>query len=198
MTLSRQTNSHRTQEALGKSLCEATPEKPMAAEVWWIAQVLSQAEERIVEAVNAAGGNAVSPRESVLKWYEDRKTGRFVKRVWTRPVFPSYVFYAGDRDRIFGTPRNPTQGVLRVIETRDHDWEQIGKLVLAYNAGPIRRVDSMKLTPGLFVKVVAGPYRGVEGYVERFGDSRVFLKVSHAGMAEFSTDRSNIEPFFGD
>jgi transcription antitermination factor NusG len=166
---------------------------------WWIAQTQPQAEERVVEVINAAGGYATSPREEVVKEYEDKKTKTFKKKFWTRPIFPSYVFYSGDRDLIYGdAKRRQPIPIIRVFNTTPTEWQEIRMFILAYDAGPIRRANPPELKPGVHVKVISGKFIGVEGWIERFGDTKVLLKVANCGYSELAVDLGSIEPFYGD
>jgi transcription antitermination factor NusG len=159
---------------------------------WWAAQVQTQDEQRVVNAVNSVGGHALVPMEHVKKTY-DRKNKKMVTIEWDRPIFPGYIFYTGERDMIFEARK-----VIRVFATDERGSNQIRNFVKAYEAGPVRRAQEFPLTEGLKVKIVSGPYAYCEGIVEKFGDEKVFLKVHSIGWSELETDRSNIEPFVGD
>lgn len=160
---------------------------------WWIVMARPQYEERLAESLNAAGAHAVAPREIVRRTYEDRRGCRQTKE-WTRPIFGQYVFFEGDRDLAFDF-----DATIRVLQTTPQDCRKIDNIVLAYASGPLRRATGI-FTPrvGLRVKIVSGSYMGVEGEITRFGDTRVFLQLDNKGIAEFYTDRENIEPLWGD
>lgn len=162
---------------------------------WWVAQTRPQDEQRVADAVNGwlrkheVEGKAVSPREVVQKTYAGRP------KEWTRPIFPQYVFYSGDRDVIF-----EARQIIRVLDTHENDWKRIANFVAASEAGPVRRspLDALKwLKNGIEVKVTSGPMQGIEGKVERFGDTTVYL-ILKLGVAEIDVQKNQIEPLWGD
>lgn len=165
---------------------------------WWIAQVQPQAEERLVEELTKVGVYALCPKERVRKTYTDHR-GRLQTKVWTRTMFEGYVFYSGSKTApLEFDDRYLCQKTVRILNTFERDWREIGNFVLAYESGPVWRGQSMKLSEGLPVKIVSGSYMGVEGKVLRFGDTKVVLQMSVCGTAELTTELENIEPIWGD
>ena len=162
------------------------------ASSWWVAQSRPQYEERLARDIRIAGALAFVPREEFVKSYDDREGHSHTMR-GNRPLFPSYIFYAGDRDVAF-----ESDVLLKVLKTTPQDCRDIENLYLACEAGQVRRASVKGMAVGVAVKVVAGPFRGREGFVERFGDTRVVLRVGTLGGAEFTTQLRYIEPIWGD
>jgi len=160
--------------------------------MWWVAMSRPQYEERLAEEIRIAGAEAFLPREEVVRTHEDRH-GHIHRTRSTRPIFPAYVFYSGDRSAAF-----ESAATLKVLNTTAQDCLDIENLKLAYAAGPVRRARVRGIEVGIAVKVVSGAFMGTEGIVERFGDTRVYLRVGTMGGAEIDTDLCNIEPFWGD
>jgi transcription antitermination factor NusG len=168
--------------------------------LWWVAQSRPQYEQRLVEDIAAylkkreLDGLAFAPREEFIRSREDAD-GHFHHDRRTRLIFPGYVMYHGDRDAAFESP-----ALLKVLNTSQADCRDIDNLLLAYEAGPVRRAtsDLMGIRAGLTVKVVSGPFMGTVGQVERFGDTRIVLLVGTLGGAEITTELKHIEPFIGD
>lgn len=132
---------------------------------------------------------AFVPREEVFC----ERSNRPDRVHYTRPIFATYVFFLGERDAAFkhASPSN-------VLNTTPDDCRDIDNLLKAYNAGPVRRSLFKGIDIGLKVKVVSGPARGVEGKVEKFGDTKIYLGVGRFGVAEIDVSQNQIEPLIGD
>lgn len=184
MTLSRQSNLGQAKPNPPNGPATASPK---SIKMWWVGVSLPRFEERLAEDIRKAGADVFLPREQVTRYRKGK--GR---DTYARPIFPSYLFYRGDRDAAF-----ESQVLLTVLNTTPKDCRDIDNLLLAHNAGPVRRSLFDGLGKGMKVKVVSGPARGVEGEVERFGDTRIYLGTN-LGVAEIDVLQNQIEPFWGD
>lgn len=123
-----------------------------------------------------------------------RYVGR-AKRRTLAPLFPGYVFLFGTREQAWLADRSPR--VARVLPVADqdrlrHDLAQI-RLALERNA-PLQPAPC--LTAGRRVEVTAGPFRGLQGLIDRDGrDDRLVLQVRFLGRAaQLEIDRSLLQP----
>lgn len=101
------------------------------------------------------------------------------------PLFPSYLFFAGDElDRLAVLK---TERVVRLIEIDDAEQARFRDEISALETALACAPDSIelypRLVPGALVRITAGPMRGVEGVVLQAHNKRkLWLGVSVLGV----------------
>jgi transcriptional antiterminator RfaH len=156
---------------------------------WRVAHTKSRQEKAVAEHLTARGIAHFLPLVRKVRYHGRRK---FVSML---PLFPGYVFLRGDVETGFLAER--TGRVVRVLEVTDQEALQSDlaslRLALERNAGlePTRYPEA-----GTWVEVIAGPFRGVRGIVERgVQEDRLVLGVRILGRAaELEIDRSLLLP----
>lgn len=111
------------------------------------------------------------------------------------PLFPSYLFLLGTLDDAYAADR--TKRLARIIRVADQDRIarelQSLHLVLEKGAG---LEPHPYLAKGVWVEVTAGPFRGVQGQVERYNSpGRLVLQIESLGQAtSLEIDRDLLQP----
>lgn len=138
---------------------------------WVVVHSRPRAEKRVVEFCAKCGAPSYLPVRT--------KTHRYGARVrtFTSPLFPGYVFCMADDAvaRLLRQNRHAAN-LLEVIDqpTLVRQLEQVERALLA---GDVLEVLPF-LEEGRRVRVLDGPFKGVEGYVQRIrGATRVILNV---------------------
>lgn len=138
---------------------------------WIVVHARPRCEKRVEEFAQRGG----------LRWYLPlrRRTHRYGSRVrsFTTPLFPGYVFCVVD-DAAARTLRQ-NRHVANVIDTADQEGlvRQLEQVERALTAGDVLDVLPF-VEAGKRIRVVDGPLKGIEGYVQRVqGPARVFLNV---------------------
>lgn len=158
-------------------------------ERWFVAQTLHRRERLAALHLGAQRFRVFLPRF--------RKTVRHARRLRevVAPVFPGYIFLVLDTERDRWRSINATFGVARLISARGRPVPVPGGTVEAMfaamdPAGLIRLGGELK--PGQAVRVVAGPFAGGLGVLERLDGRervRVLLQIM-GGEAPFIMDRA--------
>lgn len=156
---------------------------------WRVLHTRSRQEKAVVETLDAAGVEHYLPLV--------RRTRRYARsgRVVEMPLFPGYVFLRGTREQAFlasGTGR-----IANIIETADQDRleRELRSLRLALEV--TGALDPYPfLGEGRAVRVRSGPFKGVEGVVERYEPAtRLVLQVRTLGQAaSLEIDPAILEP----
>lgn len=155
---------------------------------WQVIHVRPRCEKRIVQNLAAMRMAYYLPLREECKVYQRRKV-RVVK-----PVFPGYVFAAIEReDRV---KVMQTNYVVRLIVPEDetrflHEIDQVRN---ALTVDPTLGAGSA-VTKGRYVRIVAGPFMGIEGMVAQIRSRcRVYLNVVILGQAAVvEVDRDYLE-----
>lgn len=101
------------------------------------------------------------------------------------PLFPSYVFFAGDEQQRLRVLK--TERVVRLIDVADVEQSQFRKelssLEKAIECCPGSIELYPRIVPGAVVRIVTGPMKNVEGVVLKAHDKRkLWLGVSVLGV----------------
>lgn len=141
---------------------------------WYALYTRSRYEKKVNDDLHGRGIESFLPLIEEVHLWSDRK-----KKV-LEPLFRGYVFVRTDlRDRV---PILQTPGVVRFVgighipsPIRDEEINWIRILINAPDA--VRREEY--IAAGETVRVIAGPFRGVEGFVLRVKDcTRVVVSIS--------------------
>ena len=101
------------------------------------------------------------------------------------PLFPSYLFFAGDEmDRLAVLK---TERVVRLIEISDAEQPRFRREIAALETVLERCPESLelypRLVPGAWVRITAGPMKDVEGVVlQSHNKKKLWLGVSVLGV----------------
>jgi transcriptional antiterminator RfaH len=158
------------------------------SERWFVAQTLHHREKLAALHLSAQGFRNFLPRF--------RKTVRHARqlREVIAPIFPGYIFLIIDTDRDRWRSINGTFGVARLVSAHGRPIPLpsgiVEAMIAAMDQSGIVRLGG-QLTPGQAVRVVAGPFAGGLGVLERLdgkGRVRVLLQIM-GGEAPFVMDR---------
>jgi transcription antitermination factor NusG len=160
-----------------------------SGERWYVAQTLHHRERLAALHLGAQGFRSFLPRF--------RKTVRHARqlREVVAPVFPSYIFLILDAKRDRWRSINGTFGVARLVSAHGQPVPvpcgTVEAIIAAMDQSGLVRLGG-ELTPGQAVRVVAGPFAGGFGVLERLdgkGRVRVLLHIM-GGEAPFIMDRA--------
>jgi transcription elongation factor/antiterminator RfaH len=167
------------------------PLKPLGRQRWYVAQTLHH-KERIAELhLRAQGFRPFFP--------QFRRTVRHARKLRevVAPVFPGYIFVIFDMERDRWHSINGTVGVARLLTSLKRPAPVPGDVVQAL----IGAIDvsgcvvlGTDLRAGQAVRVVAGPFAGGLGLLERLGGKgrvRVLLNIM-GGQMPLMIDRSDL------
>lgn len=150
-------------------------------EKWYALYTNPRAEKKVAEALSAKGFENYLPLQTTLKQWSDRK-----KKV-QEPLFKSYIFIKTDIARFLYEVLS-INGIVKFIKTgkevspvREEIIQAI-KLSLLY-------FDAVELSPANFalnekVKVIAGPFAGLEGHVTELSSNQYFaINIEQLGTS---------------
>lgn len=156
--------------------------------MWYVLHVKPRMEKRVYEALRLLKVFCYLPLYRKVTKVQRRKVVREL------PLFPGYVF-----TRLSADARREilkTQRIVRMIEVMDprkmiHELRQIehaGRLPVS-----IKAAENFKA--GERVRMTSGPFRGIEGYVQRKGaEATIVLTLEILGRAlEVSVSPSDLE-----
>jgi transcriptional antiterminator RfaH len=149
----------------------------MLEELWFVAHTRPRCEKKLVE---------YCARErlcSSLPCYRVAHTYRGKTAVFRKPLFPGYVFVNIPRGGRHGLQQN--HYVAHLLEVFDQDLfvRQLAEILRALETELEIRL-APEIGPGRRVRILHGPLRGVEGWVEeRYGMSAVLLRLDFIGQA---------------
>ena len=156
---------------------------------WWVAHVKSRREKALAAQLAAADVGYFLPLAKRVTSRRGRKCRAIV------PLFPGYLFFAGDSDDRYRVLA--TNHVARVLDVADQE-ELVNELSqLRLVLGKELHVDPYPFAmPGRRVRVVGGPLMGLEGTVlRRKGRERLVLRVSFIRQsAMLQIDGFQVEP----
>jgi transcriptional antiterminator RfaH len=145
--------------------------------LWYVAHTRPRREKKLVEYARREGLFVTLPCYSSAHKYRG-KTATFEK-----PLFPGYVFFRllpSARPKVY-----QSDYVANLLDVPDQTQfeEQLAAVQLAL-ASKLEIQLAPEIGKGKQVRIIAGPLRGVEGWVEeRFGMSTVLLRVDFLSQA---------------
>lgn len=166
------------------------PDRPTGSDRGWhVLHVKSRQEKALSADLRRLGIHHYLPRQDVVRYHGGRKVRVDV------PVFPGYLFLWGSRDEAFAADRTRrVANLIAVVDQELLEWELVN-LHRALEGG--LPVDTHRgLKEGTRVVVTAGPFKDLEGRVDRGGDpDRVVLQVSMLGSGvSLEVDGSLLRP----
>jgi transcription termination/antitermination protein NusG len=181
-------------DAFGAFPADRTPASLYEAPHWFACHTRARHEKRVSEQLSRRGIETYLPLVLRERQWSDR-----LKRV-EFPMFPGYVFgrfTLHELDRVVTVP-----GVARVIRHNgvpspiaEEELENVRRFVAALaETGEIAEPGPFE--PGEGVRVMHGPFEGVEGVVvERRGRRRVLVGLKTIGQGmEIDIDGHNLQP----
>lgn len=160
-----------------------TPPSSLFEEPHWYACYTRARHEKQVEAVlRQRGFDSYLPRIPILRQWNDRK------KLVEFPLFPSYVFGRFRLRELHGVLSTP--GLSTVVRANgyptpipDYDIENVRRFVDALTQTGVEPEQGSFLADGQWVRVLDGPFAGVEGMViEQRGRKRVLVGVEAIGQ----------------
>lgn len=145
--------------------------------LWYVAHTRPRREKKLVEYAQREGLVVTLPCYSSAHKYRG-KTATFEK-----PLFPGYVFFRllpAARPKIY-----QSDYVANLLDVPDQTQfeEQLAAVQLAL-ASKLEIQLAPEIGKGKQVRIIAGPLRGIDGWVEeRFGMSTVLLRVDFLSQA---------------
>lgn len=156
---------------------------------WRVLHTRSRQEKAVAEALDAQGVEHYLPLIRRTRQYARSK------RVVLAPLFPGYVFLRGTREEAFGVIA--AGRVVRIIETDEQDRLEGDLLNLRRALEVEGTLDPYPfLAAGRQARVRSGPFKGVEGLVERYDrGTRLILQIYTLGRAaSLEIDPALLEP----
>ena len=144
---------------------------------WHVLHSRSRHEKALVSALAAMQIDCYLPLRREMHLHRGRRVEV------AQPVFPSYVFLWGDRDRAFAADR--TNRVANVIPVNDQDrleWELTNLQRALVTKAPLEPFAALQV--GVRARVRSGPFVGIEGVVaSRIRPERLLLQIRMLGTA---------------
>lgn len=162
---------------------ERTPPEQLYTEPHWYAcYTRARHEKQVEQLLQQRGFESYLPLIPLLRQWKDRK-----KRV-EFPLFPSYVFGRFTLREVHGVLTTP--GVSTIVRANgyptpipERDIANVRKFALAVAETGVEIEQRPFLAEGQWVKVLEGPFEGVEGIVvEQRGRKRVLIGVEAIGQ----------------
>lgn len=145
--------------------------------LWFVAHTRPRREKKLADYAQREGLNVVLPCYQSAHKYRGKAVS------FEKPLFPSYVFF-----RLHPTARQKvyqSDHVANLLDVPNQvEFEQQLSAVLLALSTKLEIQLAPEIGKGKRVKIVAGPLRGVEGWVEeRYGMSTVLLRVDFLSQA---------------
>lgn len=144
---------------------------------WFVIHTKSRQEKALQQDLAARDVHCYLPLVRQVRFYGSRKF------TVEEPLFPGYVFLRGQKDDAYAADR--TKRVANILTVNDQvriDWE-LRNLALALGQG-LRLDPYPYLKVGYRAEVRSGPFRGLQGLIERrTGADRLVLTVDMLGRA---------------
>jgi len=157
---------------------------------WQVLYLRPRLEKKAAELCRASGIPHYLPLRTQTRTYQRRKVTSEL------PVFPGYLFVALDAPGKLALQKS--NHVLRFLEpARPYRLlRQLAQIRRALRIDPDLRPSPQTLAAGMRVRIVAGPFQGVEGVVARLASTmRVFLTVDLLGQGlVVRANRDQVEP----
>jgi transcription antitermination factor NusG len=138
---------------------------------WFVLRTRSRQEKALESSMRCAGIDCHLPLRRGARRRDGRRAESLV------PMFPGYLFLWGVREDVFFADRTRrVAGVIPVTDQATLEWE-LAAVHRAFVAGAVLDpYDAIR--EGLRVRVVSGPFEGLEGVVEsRVSPERLVLQV---------------------
>lgn len=146
---------------------------------WFACYTRARHEKKAERGLRERGFGTYLPMVERERQWKDRK-----KLVWF-PLFPSYVFARFRLSEVHGVLGTPGVATIVRVEGRpvaipDGEMENVRRFVAALQASGVEaELKPLVVEEGERVRVMEGPFRGVEGVVvERRGKRRVLVGLS--------------------
>ncbi|HUP89615.1 MAG TPA: UpxY family transcription antiterminator [Longimicrobiales bacterium] len=175
---------------------ERTPPEQLYTEPHWYAcYTRARHEKQVEQLLQQRGFESYLPLIPIMRQWKDRK-----KRV-EFPLFPSYVFGRFTLKEVHGVLTTP--GVSTIVRANgyptpipERDIANVQKFALAVAETGVEVEQRPFLAEGQWVKVLEGPFEGVEGIVvEQRGRKRVLIGVEAIGQGlEIDIDTRLLKP----
>ena len=154
--------------------------------IWFVAHTRPRCEKRLADYGQREGLNVTLPCYGMAHKYRG-KTVSFQK-----PLFPGYVFFRLLREQRYKVFQSDyTANLLDVVDQALFE-EQLFAVLRALDTELDIRL-APEVGKGKKVKILSGPLRGVEGWVEeRYGMSTVLLRIdfiAHAAAIKVDADQ---------
>lgn len=172
----------------------SAPEAPAAAgdARWHVLHTRARQEKAVARALHAAEIEHYLPLVSHLRYRARRK------RLVEEPLFASYLFLHGPMEAAYFAVA--TKRVANIIRVADQDCflNELEQIRRALHNGAVLRPDRY-LEVGRRVRVTAGPFRDIEGRIEkRARPDRLVLQITALGRAtSLEIDADLLEPVDG-
>jgi transcription antitermination factor NusG len=159
---------------------------------WYACRTRSRAEKKVDRFLSESGLETFLPLFEEQRQWADR-----TKRVHF-PLFPGYTFARFPLEQLGEVVQTP--GLVKVLSekgfpapVREEELEAIRRLVTGVESTGHRPEPVDWWKPGTPIRVLAGPFRGMLGYLlESRGGSRVAVRLSALRMA-FSVELSGAD-----
>lgn len=180
--------------SFGESLPEGEQEALQSSPRWYACYTRARHEKRVDEQLVGRGMETYLPALARERQWSDRR------KVVEFPLFPGYVFARFSLSALHEVLSVP--GVATVIRHNgvpspimDEELENVRRFVAALRETG-QFPEPRPLQPGQPVRVLHGPFQGVEGVVvERRGRRRVLIGLKTIGQGmEIDIDGRNLEP----
>lgn len=174
-------------EAAPAHSCPRLPAPPRPR--WYVLHTRSRQEKALARDLRAAGILHYLPLVKQVRFWGHRR------RVTQRPLFTSYVFMNGLLESTyFAVGTNRVSRVLAIADQDGFEFE-MAQIRMALSCGAT--LDQFPfLRVGRRARVTAGPFRGIEGWIEdQPRPERLILRVTALGQAtSLEIDASLLEP----
>ena len=171
------------------------PEKLYEQPHWFACYTRARAEKRVETSLRERGFDSYLPLIAQVRQWKDRK------KIVEFPLFPSYVFGRFTLKQLHGVLTTP--GVSTIVRANgyptpvpEHDILNVQRFARAIMETGIEPDPRPFLAEGQWVKVLDGPFEGVEGIVvEQRGRKRVLVGVQAIGQGlEIDIDTRLLKP----
>jgi transcriptional antiterminator RfaH len=156
---------------------------------WRVLWTKPRQEKAVARYLEAAGSHHYLPLVPKVSYVRQRKVTSWL------PLFPSYVFIAGEIEEAYAAIS--TKRVVQVLEVPNQDQfeDEIDQIRLALEQGGELEMYPFAVV-GRRCRVCRGPFLGVEGVItDRLGPSRLCLQVAILGQAAaLEVDADLLEP----
>lgn len=144
---------------------------------WWVGQTRPQYEKRFAQSLYDLRVEHFLPLTVKRVFSHTHRKGQEV----ARPMFPTYVFFAGDQYACYDAKQTGhLTNLLRVADQKTLG-DELASLQIALSVTPDLGREPLP-SLGDRVEVVRGPFRGLIGYVDAHGTKgRLFLKITMLG-----------------
>jgi transcription antitermination factor NusG len=171
---------------------DVSPAAPHARQVgfrWHVIHTRSRQEKAVADALEAAGGSPYLPLYRRVMYYGHRH------RVVEAPLFSCYLFHWGLPEHAYPAVSNKRVSQILPVPDQVTLETEINQIRLALAAGAVLS-PYRYLTRGRRVRVLSGPFEGIEGVIEDdIKQDRLILKVHAIGRAlSLEIDASLLEP----